>query len=135
MAMVGRASGPSLSFTVVATGLGRVRVGGGVHCANHSYQCIAANGPVLVDENKPLNKCVYIRTCLFICLKHRGDFNTILHAQLEFSFHDIFNNAFCQGFAAGQLINLGIHLAMGDPFVLQVPGLVIVHVMGFGNPV
>ena len=78
--------------------------------------------------------CVY-RTCLFICLKHRGDFNTILHAQLEFSFHDIFNNAFRQGFAAGELINLGNHLAIGDPFVLKVPGLVIVHVMGFGNPV
>ena len=30
--------------------------------------------------------------------------NTILHAQLEFSFHDIFNNTFRQGFAAGELI-------------------------------
>ena len=70
-----------------------------------------------------------------MCLKHRGDFTTILHAQLEFSFHDIFNNAFRQGFAAGELINLGNHLAIGDPFVLQVPGLDIVHVMGFGAPV
>ena len=33
-----------------------------------------------------------------------GDFDTILHAQLEFSFHDIFNNTFRQGFAAGELI-------------------------------
>ena len=59
----------------------------------------------------------------------------ILHAQLEFSFHDIFNNTFRQGFAAGESINLGNHLAIGDPFVLQVLGLVIVDVMGFGNPV
>ena len=67
--------------------------------------------------------CVYRTTCLFICLKHRGDFNTILHAQLEFSFHDIFNNAFSQGFADGELINLGNHLAIGDPFVLKVLAL------------
>ena len=69
--------------------------------------------------------CMYRITCLFFCL----------HAQPEFGFHNIFNNTFRQGFTAGELINLGNHLAIGDPFVLQVPGLVIVHVMGFGNPV
>ena len=64
-----------------------------------------------------------------------GDFNKILHAQLEFSFHDIFNNTFRQGFAAEELINLGNHLAIGCPFIFQVLGLAIVNVMGFGNPV
>ena len=49
-----------------------------------------------------------------------GDFfNTILHAQLEFSSHDIFNKTFRQGFAAGELINLGNHLAIGSPFIFQ----------------
>ena len=64
-----------------------------------------------------------------------GDLNKILHAQLEFSFHDIFNNTFRQGFAAEELINLGNHLAIGCPFIFQVLGLAIVNVMGFGNPV
>ena len=65
-----------------------------------------------------------------------GDFfNTILHAQLEFSSHDIFNNTFRQGFAAGELINLGNHLAIGSPLVFQVLSLALVNVMGFGNPV
>ena len=84
MAMVGRATGPSLSSAVVAAGLGGVQACGG-HCANHSRQCIAANGLVLVNENKPSNMCVSTE-------------------QLEFSFHDIFNNTFRQGFAAGELI-------------------------------
>ena len=62
-------------------------------------------------------------------------FNTILHAQLEFSFHDIFNNTFRQGFAAWELINLVNRLAIGGPFVLQVLCLAIVNVIAFGNPV
>ena len=41
-----------------------------------------------------------------------------LHAQPEFGFHNIFNNTFRQGFAAGELINLGNHLAIGHPFIL-----------------
>ena len=49
-----------------------------------------------------------------------GDFfNTILHAQLEVSSHHIFNNALRQSFAAGELINLGNHLAIGSPFIFQ----------------
>ena len=46
-------------------------------------------------------------------------FNTTFHAELEFSFHDIFNNTFRQGFAAEELINLGNHLAIGSPFIFQ----------------
>ena len=69
--------------------------------------------------------CVYRTTCLFFCL----------HVQPEFVFHNIFNNTFRQGFAAGELINLGNHLAIGHPFILLVLGLVIVDVMGFGNHV
>ena len=104
MAMVERATGLSLSPAVVAAGLGGVQACGG-HCANHSCQCIAANGPVLVNENKPLNMCVCTeQRVFFIGVLNMGDFNTILHAQLEFSFHDIFNNMFRQGFAAGELI-------------------------------
>ena len=75
------------------------------------------------------------RTCLFIVVLDVEDFNTILHAQLEFSFHDIFNNTFSLGFAAGELNNFGNHRAVGGPFVLQVLGLAIVNVVGFGNPV
>ena len=108
MAMVGRATGPSLSSAVVAAGLGGVQACGG-HCANHSCQCIAANGLVLVNENKPLNMCVCTEQRVFFIgvLKHGRLtclLNTILNAQLEFSFHDIFNNTFRQGFAAGELI-------------------------------
>ena len=134
MAMVEQATGPSLSPAVVAAGLGGVQSCGG-HCANHSCQCIAANGPVLVNENKPLNMCVCTeQRVFFIGVLSMGDFNTILHAQLEFSFHGIFNNTFRQGFAAGELI-LPIIPAIGGPFIFQVLGLAIVNVMGFGNPV
>ena len=76
-------------------------------------------------------KPVRVQNVSFYCV-----FNTIfLHAQLELSFHDIFNNTFRQGFAAGELINLGNHLAIGSPLVFQVLSLAIVNVMGFGNPV
>ena len=60
-------------------------------------------------------------------------FNAILHAQPEFSFHDIFNNTFRQRFAAREFINLGNRLGIRHSFVLQILGLVIVDVMGFGN--
>ena len=56
--LVGGTIEPPLSSAVVAAGLGGVRAGGGGHCANDSCQCIAANGPVLVNENNPLNLCV-----------------------------------------------------------------------------
>ena len=64
---------------------------------------------------------------VFYLLESWGRFNTILHAQLEVSFRDISNNTFLQGFAAGELINLGKHLAIGGPFVFQVLGLAIVN--------
>ena len=66
---------------------------------------------------------------------YRTTYIFCLHAQPEFGFHDIFSNTFRQGFAAGELINLGNHFAIGHPFIFQVLGLVIVYVMGFGNPV
>ena len=57
------------------------------------------------------------------------------HAQSEFVFHNASNNAFRQGFAARELINLGNHLAIRRPFVFQILGFIIVDVMGFSNPV
>ena len=68
-------------------------------------------------------------------VQNNVSFFVCLHAQPEFGFHNIFNNTFRQGFAVGELINLGNHLTIGDPFIVQVLGLVIVDVMGFGNPV
>ena len=64
-----------------------------------------------------------------------GELNTILHAQLEFSFHNIFDDTFHQGFTAWSFIDLGNHLVIDSPFILQVLGFAIVGVMGFGNPV
>ena len=58
-----------------------------------------------------------------------------LHAQSEFGFHNVSNNAFRQGFAAGEFINLGNHLAISLLFIFQVLGFIIVHVMRFANPV
>ena len=58
-----------------------------------------------------------------------------LHAQSEFSFHNVFDNTFRQAFTAGELFNLGNHLAIGRPFIFQSLGLVIIHVMNFSNPV
>ena len=58
-----------------------------------------------------------------------------LHTQPEFGFHNIFNNTFRHGFAALELMNLGNHLAIGHSFIFRVLGLVIVDVMGLGNPV
>ena len=59
----------------------------------------------------------------------------VLHAQSAFGFHNASNNAFRQGFAAGEFVNLGNHLAISLPFIFQVLGFIIVDVMGFGNPV
>ena len=42
--------------------------------------------------------CVCTERVFFIGVLNMEDFNTILHAQLEFSFHDIFNNTFRQCF-------------------------------------
>ena len=58
-----------------------------------------------------------------------------LHAQSEFSFHNVFDNTFRQAFTAGELFNLGNHFTIRVPFVFQGLGLVIVHVVHFGNPV
>ena len=43
----------------------------------------------------------------------------ILHAQSQFGFHNASDNPFRQGFTARELINLGNHLAIRHPFVLQ----------------
>ena len=86
---------PSLSFTVVAARVIRARPGG-EYCANFACQRLRANGPVFVKK-KPLNMCVH-NNVSFIGLKTWGTcFNTSLHAKLEFSFHDIFNNMLRQG--------------------------------------
>ena len=70
MAMVRRATGPSLSPAVVATGLGRARPGE-EHCADDLYERVRANGPVFVKK-KLLNMCVH--NVYFIGLKHGGLF-------------------------------------------------------------
>ena len=59
----------------------------------------------------------------------------VLPAQSEFGFHNASNNAFRQGFEAGEFVNLGNHLAISLLFIFQVLGFIIVHVMRFGNPV
>ena len=58
-----------------------------------------------------------------------------LDAQSEFGFHNASDNALRQGFAAGELINLGSHLAISHPFLFQILGFIIVYVMRFSNPV
>ena len=58
-----------------------------------------------------------------------------LDAQSEFGFHNASDNALRQGFAAGEMINLGNHLAISHPFIFQILGITIVNVMRFGNPV
>ena len=73
--------------------------------------------------------CAIKQGCLFYdCV--RG-----LYAQLEFGFHNASDNALRQGFAAGELINLCNHLTISHPFIFQILGFIIVHVMCFGNPV
>ena len=58
-----------------------------------------------------------------------------LHAESKFSFHNASHNTLGQVFTAGELINLGNHLAIRGPFVFQILGFIIIHVMGFSNPV
>ena len=90
--LVGRASGSSLSLPWLPQDWAESEPA--EDTASVAWQRVGENGPVFVKKN-PLNMFVHNNVSFHCGVKHEGlSFNTIWHAQLEFSFHDIFNNTF-----------------------------------------